>query len=123
MVMTRDDVSQVLLNELAGRQDEGMEGAAPFARVGGRLEMHCSIDLDGRRVTGAAARATFFRGYEALLVKRGLREAGLVSSTASGICGGVHATASSQCLEMALDIRPPPLGVVARIAAELPVPR
>ncbi|HEY0106912.1 MAG TPA: nickel-dependent hydrogenase large subunit [Rhizomicrobium sp.] len=58
--------------------------------------------------------ATMFRGYEALLVKRDLRDAGLISSTASGICGGVHAATSAQCLEMMLGIKPPPLGVVAR---------
>lgn len=73
-----------------------------------------SAALESRRVSDAASVATFFRGYEALLAERGLREAGLVSSTASGICGGVHTAASSQCLEMALGIRPPPLGIVLK---------
>lgn len=89
-------------------------GPAAFTRIGGKLEIHCAVDREARRVTDVASVATAFRGYEALLVKRGLRDAGLVSSTASGICGGVHATASSQCLEMALGIRPPPLGIVTR---------
>lgn len=104
-----------LLAEIRKRSSASdLAGATPFARVGGRLEIHCEIDRATRRVIDAASVATAFRGYESLLVKRGLRDAGLVSSTASGICGGVHATASSQCLEMALGIRPPPLGIVAR---------
>jgi hydrogenase large subunit len=90
------------------------EGADPFRRIGGGIAFHCSIDLKQRRVTDVASAATAFRGYEALLVKRDLREAGLISSTASGICGGVHAATSAQCLEMALGIKPPPLGIVAR---------
>src|SRR5664279_5892560 len=64
------------------------EGADPFRRIGGGIAFHCSIDLKQRRVTDVASAATAFRGYEALLVKRDLREAGLISSTASGICGG-----------------------------------
>ena len=58
--------------------------------------------------------ATAFRGYEALLPGRDLNKVGLVSATASGICGGVHATASALCLEMALGLKPPPLGIVIR---------
>jgi hydrogenase large subunit len=90
------------------------EGSDPFRRIGGGIALHCSVDLERRRVTDAASVATAFRGYEALLVQRDLREAGLISSTASGICGGVHAATSAQCLEMALGVRPPPLGIVAR---------
>jgi hydrogenase large subunit len=86
----------------------------PFRRIGGTLEIYCSVDLERRRVSDAASVATMFRGYEALLARRDLKDAGLVSSTAAGICGGVHATASSQCLEMALGIVPPPLGIVVR---------
>jgi hydrogenase large subunit len=86
----------------------------PFRQIAGTLEIHCTVDLAAGRVTEAASVATRFRGYEALLLRRDLRDAGLVSSTASGICGGVHATASSQCLEMALGVKPPPLGIVAR---------
>jgi hydrogenase large subunit len=113
--MPFEDVSESLLAEIARRSQEGPDPrAAPLSRIGGRIEMHCAVDLASRHVTDAAAMASHFRGYETLLLKRGLREAGLVSSTASGICGGVHATASSQCLEMALDIRPPPFGIVAR---------
>ncbi len=103
-----------LLGEIARRSQEVPAPGAPHSRIGGQLEIGCAVDLVSRRVTDAVSVATFFRGYEALLVERGLREAGLVSSTASGICGGVHTAASSQCLEMALGIRPPPLGIVLK---------
>jgi len=93
---------------------ENSDGTDPFHRIGGGLALHCSIDLDGRKVADAASVATMFRGYESLLLKRDLRDAGLISSTASGICGGVHAATSAQCLEMALGIKPPPLAIVAR---------
>lgn len=109
------DAGRALLADISKRnQALDNTGPAAFTRIGGRLEIHCAIDRQAGRVTDVASVATAFRGYEALLVKRGLRDAGLVSSTASGICGGVHATASSQCLEMALGIRPPPLGIVTR---------
>jgi len=105
---------EALLAAIA-RQDAGADdGGDPFRRIGGGIALHCSIDLAAGKVTDVASMATMFRGYESLLVKRDLRQAGLISSTASGICGGVHAAASAQCLEMALGIKPPPLGIVAR---------
>jgi hydrogenase large subunit len=85
-----------------------------FRKIGGGIALHCRVDLERRRVADAASFATLFRGYETLLMKRDLRDAGLISSTASGICGGVHAATSAQCLEMALGIKPPPLGILAR---------
>src|SRR5581483_5448034 len=108
------NVNGALLDEIARRSRDVPARGGSLARIGGQLEMTCAVDLESRRVADAASVATFFRGYEALLAERGLREAGLVSSTASGICGGVHAAASSQCLEMALGIKPPPLGIVLK---------
>ena len=89
-------------------------GADPLQRIGGSLALHCTVDLAARNVSDVAAVGTAYRGYESLLPGRDLAEAGLISSTASSICGGVHAATSAQCLEMALGIRPPPLAVVAR---------
>jgi hydrogenase large subunit len=89
-------------------------GSDPFRRIGGGLVLHCSVDLEGRKVLDVASVGTTYRGYETLLPNRNLGDAGLISSTASGICGGVHAATSAQCLEMALEIRPPPLAIVAR---------
>ncbi|MEO1105978.1 MAG: nickel-dependent hydrogenase large subunit, partial [Pseudomonadota bacterium] len=37
-----------------------------------------------------------------------------ISSRACGVCGGVHSTASALSIEMALGIKPPPLGIVVR---------
>ena len=115
LAASRSGPGEALLAEIArhGAMQEA-DGADPFRRIGGGIAFHCSVDLDSRKIADVASVATMFRGYESLLVKRDLREAGLISSTASGICGGVHAATSAQCLEMALGIKPPPLGIVAR---------
>jgi hydrogenase large subunit len=86
----------------------------PLQRIGGSLALHCSVDLATRKVVDVASVITRSRGYEALLPGKDLGQAGLIGSTASGICGGVHAATSAQCLEMALGITPPPLAIVAR---------
>ncbi|HIG65536.1 MAG TPA: cytochrome C [Methyloprofundus sp.] len=86
----------------------------PLSRVGGSLAVHCRADLENKIIVEAASMATLFKGYESLLPGRDLQQVGLVSSTASGICGGVHATASALCLEMALGLKPPKLGIVLR---------
>lgn len=113
--VNRSGPGRTLLDAITRRNTESADSSAdPFRRIGGGIAFHCDIDLENRKVTDVASMATLFRGYEALLLKRDLREAGLISSTASGICGGVHATTSAQCLEMALGVKPPPFGVVAR---------
>lgn len=86
----------------------------PLSQIGGALAVHCTVDLEQGKVIEAASMATLFKGYESLLPGRALNQVGLVSSTASGICGGVHATASALCLEMGLGLKPPPLGIVLR---------
>lgn len=99
-------------------QDKNRESLSapsdPLSRLEGGLVVHCRVDIEERRVLEAASMATLFRGYEALLPGRDLHQVGLVSATASGICGGVHATASALCLEMALGLTPPPYGIVLR---------
>ncbi len=89
-------------------------GSDPSQRIGGGLALHCDVSLAARKVVDVASVGTMYRGYESLLPGRSLVEAGLISSTASGICGGVHAATSAQCLEMALGIKPPPLAIIAR---------
>ena len=108
-------IDKALMAEIR-RKNEGAAKAETdqFRLVGGSLAVYCSVDLKEREVTSVASMATSFRGYEALLIERDLSEAGRISSTSSGICGGVHATASALCLEMAFGIKPPPLGIVAR---------
>jgi len=83
-------------------------------RIGGSLAVHCLADLENRRIVEVASMATLYKGYESLLPGRDIKQVGLVSSTASGICGGVHATASALCLEMALGLKPPAFGIVLR---------
>ncbi|NOX43675.1 MAG: nickel-dependent hydrogenase large subunit [Gammaproteobacteria bacterium] len=85
-----------------------------LSRIGGSLAVHCLADLENRRIVEAASMATLYKGYESLLPGRDIKQVGLVSSTASGICGGVHATASALCLEMALGLKPPAFGIVLR---------
>jgi hydrogenase large subunit len=86
----------------------------PVTRVAGALAFHTVVDLEARQVLETASMATLFRGYEVILKGRDPRDAIFISSRACGVCGGVHATASALCLEMAFDVKPPPMGVVAR---------
>ncbi len=86
----------------------------PVTRVAGALAFHSTVDLDERRVVETNSMATLFRGYEVILRGRDPRDAAFISSRACGVCGGVHATASALSIEMALGIKPPPLGIVIR---------
>src|SRR6266571_3631833 len=86
----------------------------PVTRVAGALAFHSVVDLKERRVLETNSMATLFRGYEIILRGRDPRDAAFISSRACGVCGGVHATASALSIEMALGIKPPPLGIVVR---------
>lgn len=86
----------------------------PVTRVAGALAFHTTVNLADRKVVDTASMATLFRGYEVILRGRDPRDAAFISSRVCGVCGGVHATASALCIEMALGIKPPPLGIVIR---------
>jgi hydrogenase large subunit len=86
----------------------------PVTRVAGALAFHSTVDLKQGQVLEANAMATLFRGYEVILRGRDPRDAAFISSRACGVCGGVHSTASALSVEMALGIKPPPLGIVVR---------
>lgn len=86
----------------------------PVTRVAGALAFHSTVNLEDRKVVDTASMATLFRGYEVILRGRDPRDAAFISSRACGVCGGVHATTAALCIEMALDIKPPPLGIVIR---------
>ncbi len=86
----------------------------PVTRIAGALAFHTVVDLKERKVLTANSMATLFRGYEVILRGRDPRDAAFISSRACGVCGGVHATTSALAIEMALNIKPPPLGVVIR---------
>ena len=91
----------------------------PMTRVAGALAVHTVLDLENRRAVDAHSRAMLFRGYEVILEGRDPRDAIDISSRACGVCGGVHATVSSLCIEMAFGVCPPPLGVEVRNLGEV----
>jgi hydrogenase large subunit len=86
----------------------------PVTRVAGALAFHSTVDLKEGKILDTNSMATLFRGYEVILRGRDPRDAAFISSRACGVCGGVHSTASALSVEMALGIKPPPLGVVVR---------
>lgn len=114
------------VNESIGDRDDRLRDIArkngqlvdvdydPVTRVAGALAFHTTVDLAERKVLTSNSMATLFRGYEVILRGRDPRDAAFISSRACGVCGGVHATASALSIEMALGIKPPPLGIVVR---------
>ncbi len=86
----------------------------PVTRVAGALAFHSTVDLKNRKVIDTRSMATLFRGYEVILRGRDPRDAAFISSRACGVCGGVHATCSALALEMAIGIKPPPMGILVR---------
>ena len=94
----------------------------PVTRVAGALAFHSVVDLQEKKVLSTNSMATLFRGYEIILKGRDPRDAAYISSRACGVCGGVHATTSALAIEMALGIKPPPLGIVCLLYTS-PSPR
>lgn len=86
----------------------------PVTRVAGALAFHSVTDLKERKVLEARSMATLFRGYEVIMVGRDPRDAIFITSRACGVCGGVHAATAAMATEMAIDCRPPRLGVLIR---------
>jgi len=86
----------------------------PVTRVAGALAFHSVVDLKKKKVLSTNSMATLFSGYEIILKGRDPRDAAYISSRACGVCGGVHATVSALAMEMALGIKPPPLGIIIR---------
>ena len=103
------------LKEIAGNNGQLRDvDFDPVTRVAGALAFHSTVDLQQRKVLETNSMATLFRGYEVILRGRDPRDAAFISSRACGVCGGVHATCSALALEMALDIKPPPMGILIR---------
>ncbi len=86
----------------------------PVTRIAGALAFHSVVDLENKKVISSNSMATLFRGYEIILKGRSPLDAAYISSRACGVCGGVHSTVSALAIEMALDIKPPPLAIVMR---------
>jgi hydrogenase large subunit len=114
-VALSEDERQERIQQLMARQghikDLNMD---PVTRVAGALAVNVTADLDDRVYLDARSQATLFRGYEVILMGRDPRDAIFVSSRACGVCGGVHAHAAAYAIEMAMGLRPPPLGTVVR---------
>lgn len=85
----------------------------PVSRVAGMMALHADVDASGR-VTDAVTMARTFRGYELILADRDVRDAIFISSRASGVDGGAHATCSALALEMILGVSPPQFGILVR---------
>lgn len=103
------------LREIAHRNGQLVDvDFDPVTRVAGALAFHSTVDLNARKIFETESMATLFRGYEVILRGRDPRDAAYISSRACGVCGGVHSTASALAIEMALGIKPPPLGIVIR---------
>ncbi|MGH2373966.1 MAG: nickel-dependent hydrogenase large subunit, partial [bacterium] len=90
----------------------------PITRVAGALAIHASLDLDNRVAVDCHSMAMLFRGYEVILQGRDPRDAIDISSRACGVCGAVHASVSSQNLDQAFGIAPPPMGSTVRNLGE-----
>jgi hydrogenase large subunit len=86
----------------------------PVTRVAGALAVNMTADLGTGTYLDARSQATLFRGYEVILMGRDPRDAIFVSSRACGVCGGVHAHCASYAIEMAMGLKPPPMGTVVR---------
>ncbi len=108
---SRDDRIKELLRRNGHIKEVSID---PVTRVAGALAFHSVVDLQERRVEDAHSMATLFRGYEIILKGRDPRDAIFISSRACGVCGGVHANASVEAIEMAFASPPPSMGVVAR---------
>jgi len=78
----------------------------PVTRVAGSLAFHSVVDMENRKVHDAHSMATLFRGYEVILKGRDPRDAIFISSRACGVCGGVHANAAAEAIEMAMGVAP-----------------
>lgn len=86
----------------------------PVTRVGGALGLRVTVDSRANRYAGARCAPGMFRGYEAILSGRDVRDAIYLSSRCCGYHGGQHSAASAQAVEMALGIDPPPMAVAIR---------
>lgn len=108
--LTRDQIEDLLARN--GHIQE--KDYDPITRVAGALAFHTVVDLKERRVVESRSIATLFRGYEVIMMGRDPRDAIFITSRACGVCGGVHATCSALATEMAIGVKPPPLGIVLR---------
>ncbi len=84
----------------------------PMTRIEGHLKIEAVVD--NNKVAEARVGGTLYRGFEQILVGRNPLDAIQISQRFCGVCPTPHAIASSQALEDAFGIMPPPNGRVIR---------
>ncbi|MBO0800756.1 MAG: nickel-dependent hydrogenase large subunit, partial [Blastocatellia bacterium] len=86
----------------------------PLTRASNGLVLNSFIDFDQRRVLDAYIEHTQFCGFELILKERQAADAIQLACRSSGRSSGAHAIAATMALEMAANIAPPPLALIAR---------
>lgn len=84
----------------------------PLTRIEGHLSIEATVE--NNKVVGARSEGTLYRGFEQILVGRDPLDAVQITQRFCGVCPTPHAIASSQALENALDITPPPNGRIIK---------
>ena len=111
----REERIQQLMRRQGHIKDANMD---PVTRVAGALAVHVTADLEGGTYLDAHSQATLFRGYEVIAMGRDPRDAIFITSRVCGVCGGVHSHTAAYAIEMAMGLKPPPLGTVIRNIGE-----
>jgi coenzyme F420 hydrogenase subunit alpha len=87
---------------------------SPTTRHEGHSKLVLEVDDNGTVTQGNYLSITPVRGFEKFITGKAMEFAPVASSRFCGICPITHATASSECIERALSIRPPKMGRVVR---------
>ncbi len=84
----------------------------PMTRIEGHLKIEATVE--NKKVVDAKVAGTLYRGFEQILVGRNPLDAIQITQRFCGVCPTPHAIASSQALENAFGIAPPPNGRIIR---------
>ena len=84
----------------------------PITRIEGHLKIE--VEVENGVVTNAWSSGNMARGVEVLLQDKDPRDAPYITSRICGVCEGVHAIASSFCLDHAFDVQVPEAGRLMR---------
>ncbi|MFH0990151.1 MAG: nickel-dependent hydrogenase large subunit [bacterium] len=84
----------------------------PMTRIEGHLKVEAIVD--NRKIVEAKVGGTLYRGFEQILIDRNPLDAIQITQRFCGVCPTPHAIASSQALENAFGIMPPPNARIIR---------
>jgi hydrogenase large subunit len=84
----------------------------PLNRAEGDLEVR--IDIRDGHIADAWCSGTMYRGFERILLGRGLLDGLVITPRVCGICSSAHLTAASRALDMVLGAEVPPNAVRVR---------